>query len=75
MIVAVMIVRDFKIRGLQWRRERQITVAIINENKSCTLECSVLTACLPSSSLIRCGKLTFGILWTDKFDNLCLPQG
>ena len=36
---------------------------LINENKSCTLECSVLTACLPSSSMIRRGKLTVGVMW------------
>ena len=51
--------RDFKIRG----RQRHRTIALINENESCTLECSVLTACLLSSSLIRRGKLTFGVLW------------
>ena len=55
--------RDFKTPGGQRRRERQRTIALINKNKSCTLECSVLTACSPSSSLILRGKLTIGVLW------------
>ena len=35
--------RDFKIRGRQRRQERQRTIALIDENKSCTLECIVVT--------------------------------
>ena len=42
-------IRDFMIG--RRRRERQRTIALINENKSGTLECRLLTACLPSSSL------------------------
>ena len=68
--------RDFKIRGrqLQRRRERQRTIVLINENKRCTLECSVLTACLyaaESSLLGLCGQRE---RQTTKCDNLCLPS-
>ena len=52
--------REIKIGGRQWR---------LNENKSCMMECSVLTACLPSSSLIRRGELTFWVLWTTRTSN------
>ena len=51
-------IRDLKIQG----RQRHRTIALIIEHKSCTLECSVLTACLPSSSVTRRGKLTFGVM-------------
>ena len=46
------------------RQEWQRTIALINENKSCTLEYSVLISCLLLSSLINHGKITFGILLT-----------
>ena len=52
--------RDFKIPGRQRRWERQRTIVLINKNKSCTLECSVLTVCLPSSSPIRRGNSLLG---------------
>ena len=51
-------------RGWQRRRERQKRIALISECNSCTLECSELVSYLPSSSVIRRGKLTFGVLWT-----------
>ena len=54
--------KDFKMRGQQQQRER--TIALIIEYNSCTLECSERATCSPSSSLIRRGKLTFGVLWT-----------
>ena len=38
-------IRDFKIPERQRRWEQQRTIALVKENKSCTLECSVLTAC------------------------------
>ena len=72
--------RDFKIRRRQRRRDRQRTITLITEYNSCTLECSERTTCSPSSSVIRLGKLTFGVLWTTWtsnnkiFDNLCLPS-
>ena len=67
------------IRGRQRRQERHRTTALINEYKSCTSECSVLTACSPSSSLIRRGNSLLGFYGqrehqTTKFDNLCLPS-
>ena len=58
------VIRDFKIRSRQRRRKRQRTIALISENKICTLECSVLTACLPSSLVIRHEKFFFRVLWT-----------
>ena len=55
-------IRDFKMRRQQQRRERQRTIVLITEYNSCTLEYSEPATCSPSSSVIRRGKFTFGVL-------------
>ena len=60
-------IRDFKMLGRQRRHKRQRTIVLITEYNSCTLDCGERATCSPSSSVIRRGKLTFGVLsiaWT-----------
>ena len=71
--------KALKMRDRQRRPKRQRTIALIIEYNSCTLECSELITCLPSSSVIAAESSLLGFCGqrerqTTKFDNLCLPS-